>query len=526
MDDDLSGKLRGLFKKKAKGAFKGAGHKLGGSEPGASTSAPRTGAPQRPQQRPAGAPAAGAAAGAAAAGGAAATAPATAARQPPRSTAAPQQPAAAERAQPVLLPAAEFDPFQPAVGGGGALNVVREPPPALSSADSDAPPAPATAAEAAAALAAAPAPTAAQVSEIRRAAALVLSQPGAAASYDVFCKLLANLLSNPREPKYRQLRLANRRIREAVVEPTGGCELLAAVGFSVHGDDGGGDDDGGFAVFLEDDSLSLAAEGLAQLRELAGEGPGGSSGGGGGRSGGGGGRSGGGGAAAADSGTARGGSSSAAGTSVPVGASSSGGGGADSAGAAQRPVPAAAAAAAAAATTAPAAAPAAPAVDRRLRVLLPVADTAIDLDASLFQRTPAEFKAEFARAAAARRAGEVMTTKAFKEAQRAAGRGPPPTRAAVRVRFPEGLQLEAQFGAAEPLEAVYAAVAACLRAPAPRFELIAPPPDRRPLPRAGGRVGDAGLAPSALLNFRALEPGPAGGLPALSDEMLARATVD
>jgi len=55
-------------------------------------------------------------------------------------------------------------------------------------------------------------------------------------------------------------------------------------------------------------------------------------------------------------------------------------------------------------------------------------------------------------------------------------------------------------------------------------------PDRKPLPRAG-RVVDAGIVPSVLLNFRAVGGGEGGGdrkgrLPMLSDAMLQLAKVD
>jgi hypothetical protein len=89
----------------------------------------------------------------------------------------------------------------------------------------------------------------------------------------------------------------------------------------------------------------------------------------------------------------------------------------------------------------------------------------------------------------------------------------------------QGVQLEANFGVGEPLERVHETVSCCLRSPATLFELILP--DRKPLPRAG-RVGDAGIAPSVLLNFRAVEGHGAssGSCHALSDAMLQLAQVD
>ena len=39
-------------------------------------------------------------------------------------------------------------------------------------------------------------------------------------------KLLRNILTAPNEAKYRRLRLSNKRIQEAVVDVSGGVELL------------------------------------------------------------------------------------------------------------------------------------------------------------------------------------------------------------------------------------------------------------------------------------------------------------
>ncbi|KAI8471873.1 MAG: hypothetical protein J3K34DRAFT_520230 [Monoraphidium minutum] len=451
--EDLGKKLKGFFRKVTNdintsgSAFKGSGHRLG-------------------EQRIA----------------------AAAARGAGHRDAARLRPAA-PKPEAVLLPASEFDPFQAAVGGGAALNANRDPPREAVAAASPTRGSgggvsggggggggAGTSSGGSGGGAARPAPRGPpaapeQVDEMRHCVALILSMPPdrAAGSVEVLSRLLGNLLSRPEEPKFRQLRLGNKRIREAVVDVPGACGLLAACGFAVHPDDGDAEE-GGFAAFLEDEKLPLVEEGLLQLQSLA---------------------------------------------AAALGA-----------GAGPAPAPAAAAAAPPAAPAAPAPAAAeAPAVDRRLRVILPVASD-IRLDAAFFERTPADVRAEYARLSAARRAGEVFATRAAREAARGAARGPAPKEAAVRVRFPEGVQLEAFFGVKEPLVRVHEAVAASLRSPATPFELVAP--DRAPLPR-GGRVGDAGLAPAVLLNFRALQlegGGGGGGLPALSDAMLACACVD
>ena len=43
---------------------------------------------------------------------------------------------------------------------------------------------------------------------------------------EVLQKLLRNVLAAPNEAKYRRLRLSNRRIQQAVVDVSGGIELL------------------------------------------------------------------------------------------------------------------------------------------------------------------------------------------------------------------------------------------------------------------------------------------------------------
>jgi UBX domain-containing protein 6 len=70
-----------------------------------------------------------------------------------------------------------------------------------------------------------------------RAAAYLAGNPPAAA-VEVAKKLLGNLLKEPGNDKFRRVRLANPRIKEAVADREGGLELLEAAGFSI-GDEGG-----------------------------------------------------------------------------------------------------------------------------------------------------------------------------------------------------------------------------------------------------------------------------------------------
>uniref|UniRef100_A0A0E0M0Z8 UBX domain-containing protein n=1 Tax=Oryza punctata TaxID=4537 RepID=A0A0E0M0Z8_ORYPU len=70
-----------------------------------------------------------------------------------------------------------------------------------------------------------------------RAAAYLAGDPPASA-VEVVKRLLGNLLSDPRNDRYRKVRLGNPRIKEAVADREGGVDLLEAVGFRV-ADEGG-----------------------------------------------------------------------------------------------------------------------------------------------------------------------------------------------------------------------------------------------------------------------------------------------
>ena len=48
----------------------------------------------------------------------------------------------------------------------------------------------------------------------------------APSSVGTIAKVLSNIVGQPADPKYRKLRLANKRIQETVVDVDGGVELL------------------------------------------------------------------------------------------------------------------------------------------------------------------------------------------------------------------------------------------------------------------------------------------------------------
>jgi len=52
-------------------------------------------------------------------------------------------------------------------------------------------------------------------------------------------KVIDNLLKNPDEEKYRQLKLKNAKIKAAIVDAVGGVDLMKAIGFKTHVDDFG-----------------------------------------------------------------------------------------------------------------------------------------------------------------------------------------------------------------------------------------------------------------------------------------------
>ena len=60
--------------------------------------------------------------------------------------------------------------------------------------------------------------------------------------------------------------------------------------------------------------------------------------------------------------------------------------------------------------------------------------------------------------------------------------------------------MQGEFNAREPVTAIFEWVSDCLRDPSATYELILP--TRRPLVTSMGRVSDADLLPSALLNLR------------------------
>eukprot|EP00798_Chlamydomonas_sp_ICE-L_P003266 gene3266-13290_t len=94
--------------------------------------------------------------------------------------------------------------------------------------------------------------------KLQQCIALVSSQPTANDSLLTMYKICSNIMSNPTEPKYRQIRLSNPKVQEQLVNVNGAVEFLEEVGFQFRFDEGTTTDGNveGFAVLPEEASLS------------------------------------------------------------------------------------------------------------------------------------------------------------------------------------------------------------------------------------------------------------------------------
>ena len=60
-----------------------------------------------------------------------------------------------------------------------------------------------------------------------------LSSKSAQASVDLLCKLLANAIENPQDPKFRQVKKENKRVKELLTGNQHGQRLMGLVGFDL-----------------------------------------------------------------------------------------------------------------------------------------------------------------------------------------------------------------------------------------------------------------------------------------------------
>ena len=327
------------------------------------------------------------------------------------------------------------------------------------------------------------------------AVARVAAHADAEASAGLLLRIVGNALNNPGEPKYRRVRLANPKIAAAVLDVDGGVDVLECAGFRLAFEDDGGEGDP--RVMVLDDAadpapLSAAFRRLAKLAPEV-----------------------------------------AARLAAP----------------AQRQPP-------------PPPDPAKPpAAGRRARAFTPAevcAAAVADLGDEYFQRTPEEIQAEVARKRAQRERDSVLTTRAWKDKNRFGWEGDAGSReggsfdagkpAVVRVRMPDGVVLQGDFGRREPAGAVREFVASALREPHRTFSLsfLGKPvteddeggaaakaaAEREEAKRRGGKgagyaaagtVEGAGLFPSALVTLKWTDANTDGGKDALAAALMASA---
>ncbi|KAL4521678.1 hypothetical protein Ndes2437B_g07756 [Nannochloris sp. 'desiccata'] len=326
------------------------------------------------------------------------------------------------------------------------------------------------------------------------------TDPHCAASAQILSRLIKNIIANPSEEKYRKIRLGNPKIQSAIVDTHGGVELILACGFVIvfetnedaqneieneseslnnpraveagpieeHDGERKTQVEEGFAILHTDADLEPLQAAVALLQQKW--------------------------PASLTSQPTVPPTLSVPETETPVG---------------------------------PAAPPikdrewAAP-CDRKTQVILP-ASVDTDVPSWFFERTGQDLKASFLAAVRKREQSQILMTKALREkiaknggSLQAPGSQQVPisTTATVKVRLPEGISLQGEFSAGEPVAVVFAWVADCLCDPLQTFDLVLP--DRRVLEfntkaesngggsRSGGTAAKAGSA-AAIYSKRAAE---------------------
>ncbi|CAL5227638.1 g10643 [Coccomyxa viridis] len=307
-------------------------------------------------------------------------------------------------------------------------------------------------------------------------------------SSSTIAKVLANIVAHPAEAKYRKLRLANKRIQDTIVDvdlawSSYRCDYcLQACGFELVFQEGSGEqleasaDLEGFAVLPEHADLAPLQAALQLLghREPAQQ-PCSSS------------------AGAASSHSAS--SSGAAGQASRAHSDSvtsaapqrpatgnAAGAGQDAGKAAKRP--------------------------RNTQVFFP-AETSDQAAPPkwFFDQSPSQVKAAFLAKRKKTELDQTLMTRAYRDKLNGAKQDVNSIASAtIRIRLPEGLVLQGEFNAGEPVSAVFEWLTDCLSDPGCTYELV--DPDRKPVGVAAQSMRSAQLVPSALLNFRRLSSAP------------------
>lgn len=161
-------------------------------------------------------------------------------------------------------------------------------------------------------------------------------------------------------------------------------------------------------------------------------------------------------------------------------------------------------------------------VQRQTQVVLP-AEPSAAVSEEVFRRTPAEVRTAYSAARKKMEQGQMLMTRESRARLASGSTARPKKRGpvAIRVRMPDGLILQGQFGPDEQVSEVFTWVTDALRDPSQTFDLISP--SRKPLKSSDGSVTHADLAPSCLLTFRWLSRKPlsvGNELPTLSDASL------
>ncbi|CAK0752440.1 hypothetical protein CVIRNUC_002146 [Coccomyxa viridis] len=318
-----------------------------------------------------------------------------------------------------------------------------------------------------------------QLEQIEEAAATFLSSTKAApSSVGTIAKVLSNIVGQPADPKYRKLRLANKRIQETVVDVDGGVELLQACGFELVFQEAEAD--------AESSSGQAVLEGFAVLPTHADPAP----------------------LEAAlrllghpmPPPTAK----QTLHAAPPAQASPSG----------QAPSPAGPRGQAESmqSDSASCALPRQPELrhasqaaehPRNTQVFFPAETSEQPMPRWFFDRSPSEVKAAFLTRRKKTELDETLMTRAYRD--KLSSSKPDINSyasATIRIRLPEGLLLQGEFSAGEPTAAIIEWLTQCLKDPGCMYELIGP--DRKPLRAAATSLRAAQLVPSVLFAFRRL----------------------
>lgn len=103
--------------------------------------------------------------------------------------------------------------------------------------------------------------------ELCDAVTMLVTDAQFATSGPVLLRVLGNIAVNPGEPKFRRLRMSNAKVQAAVVDTSGGLELLRGVGFDLEFEAGEGQEEG-FLVLPQDCPVQHVQQAVKVLHRL------------------------------------------------------------------------------------------------------------------------------------------------------------------------------------------------------------------------------------------------------------------